>query len=256
LRRLFRTQRKDSLALVRIKVMAIVADTCEQKPILRGMWLGSDLGQISLIDYWGPRGLKGDYGKALANGVAGRSFSGDHPGKRRPRYLPMHLNPVRVMRLGLGKGRQKSAKMGLAPVREGLPETPWERLIGGTILGTETFAKAVMERIKGNRREQAGVKQMERRHEWEEIVAAAERVNGAKWMQFRDQHGDWGRDAALWFGRRAGRLRLRELGHLAGGIDYGAAGAAVARFSRRLPKEPGLRKLAGKIEAELLNIEI
>ena len=36
---------------------------------------------------------------------------------------------------------------------------------------------------------------------------------------WRRSHGDWGRDAALWLGRRAGRLRLAELGRLAGGME-------------------------------------
>jgi hypothetical protein len=57
-------------------------------------------------------------------------------------------------------------------------------------------------------------------------------------------YGDWGTNAALWFGRRLGRLRLVELAELAGGIDYSAAGAAVSRFARRL------------IEGELSKFEI
>jgi hypothetical protein len=116
------------------------------------------------------------------------------------RYV--HLNPVRVMRLGLDKGRRSSGRLGLAPpptpevvrerlrvlrtwrwssypayagwvavprwlsvevlgglcggrttaerraalrayteraVREGLPAGPWERMIGGVVLGSESL---------------------------------------------------------------------------------------------------------------------
>ena len=41
-------------------------------------------------------------------------------------------------------------------------------------------------------------------------MLAVERVKGEKWMEFRDRHGDWGRDAALWLGRRCGRLKLAQ----------------------------------------------
>ena len=31
---------------------------------------------------------------------------------------------------------------------------------------------------------------------------AVEEVKGERWEEFRDRHGDWGRDAALYLGRR------------------------------------------------------
>jgi hypothetical protein len=49
---------------------------------------------------------------------------------------------------------------------------------------------------------------------------------------FADRHGDWGRDAGLWLGRRAGRLPLIELGQWAGGLDYAVVSKAIARFGR------------------------
>src|SRR5437867_9268561 len=36
--------------------------------------------------------------------------------------------------------------------------------------------------------------------------------------EFSGRHGDWGRDAALWLGRRQGRLKLAELGQAPGGM--------------------------------------
>jgi hypothetical protein len=41
-------------------------------------------------------------------------------------------------------------------------------------------------------------------------------------------------------GRRWGRLTLRELAQLAGGIDYAAAGTAVSRFGQRLKRDRAL----------------
>ena len=55
-----------------------------------------------------------------------------------------------------------------------------------------------------------------------------------------NRHGDWGCDAALWLGRRAGRLKLAELGKLAGGMDYAVVSKALARFGRRLALDASL----------------
>jgi hypothetical protein len=57
---------------------------------------------------------------------------------------------------------------------------------------------------------------------------------GESWTSFANRQGDWGRDAAVWLGRRAGRLRLGELGELAGGLDYAVTSKAIARLGRRL----------------------
>ena len=47
-------------------------------------------------------------------------------------------------------------------------------------------------------------------------------VLGARWEEFRDRCGDWGRDAALDLGRQRGRLKLQQLGRLSGGVGYTA----------------------------------
>jgi putative transposase len=233
------------------------------------------------------------------------------------RYV--HLNPVRVKRLGLDRGRREAGKVGLvaaasaevvaerlatlrtwkwssypayagqavAPrwlycevlgslcggrsvkerqaalreyteqaVREGLPERPWDRLIGGIVLGTEAFAERLRATVRGNQREQPMLRRLGRGVSWEELVRALELVKGEPWGEFRDRHGDWGRDAALWLGRRIGRMTLRELGERAGGLDYNAAGAAVSRFERRLAKDRKLARLVGRLESELSKVEM
>jgi putative transposase len=233
------------------------------------------------------------------------------------RYV--HLNPVRILRLGLDKRRRAIGRLGLAPapsreavqerlgvlrawrwssypayagwapvpqwlsaevlgrscggrtaaekrtalraytesaVREGLPERPWERLIGGVILGSERFARAVRAKLQPDEREQPGARQLSGRVNWEQIVQAVESAKGESWAQFRDRHGDWGRDVALWVGRRLGRLKLRELAQLAGGLDYTTAGAAVNRISLRLAHDETLRRQVQRIERQLSNFEM
>jgi chromosomal replication initiation ATPase DnaA len=82
-----------------------------------------------------------------------------------------------------------------------------------------------------------------------------EKVKGEKWAEFKGRYGDWGRDAALWLGRRGGRLSLPELGKLAGGMDYAAVGQAVSRFGRRLEKEAALRRKVAEMESQLSHVE-
>ncbi len=77
--------------------------------------------------------------------------------------------------------------------------------------------------------------------DWPQIVKGLERVKGERWAQFSVRHGDWGRDAALWLGRKRGRYSLSQRGQLAGGMDYAAVGQAVSQFGQRLEREPTLR---------------
>jgi hypothetical protein len=100
------------------------------------------------------------------------------------------------------------------------------------------------------------VRQLHAPVSWEQIVQAVEVVKGEAWPQFRDRHGDWGRDVALWMGRRRGRLTLRKLAELAGGLDYTTAGAAVSRTGRRLVHDAQLRQQVKRIERQLSNFEM
>jgi hypothetical protein len=80
-------------------------------------------------------------------------------------------------------------------------------------------------------------------------------AKGEERASFVNRHGDWGRDAALWLGRRAGRLSLAELGKLAGGSGYAVVSKAIARFSARLALDVPLSKqLAEKRKGSDLNL--
>ena len=113
-----------------------------------------------------------------------------------------------------------------------------------------------MARGQADPREQPAVRHLSRRVSWEQIVQAVESVKGEGWATFRDRHGDWGRDVALWLGRRRGRLTLRELAQRAGGLDYSTAGAAVSRTARRLGRDSRLRREVERIERQLSNVEM
>ncbi len=137
-------------------------------------------------------------------------------------------------------------------VRQGAMESPWARLVAGCVLGTETFARSLARRVRADPREQREVRDLSRPASWEQIIAALEKVRGEPWAAFCDRHGDWGRDAALWVGRRCGRLTLAELGQRAGGVDYAAVSQAVSRFGRRLERDKKLKGLLGQVQLSLV----
>ena len=141
-------------------------------------------------------------------------------------------------------------------VRQGSIEPPWERLIAGVVLGSEEFARQLRRGLCANRREQPQLKSLSRPVKWPEIIAALEEAKGESWADFGGRYGDWGRDAALWLGRRQGRLKLAELGELVGGMDYAAVGQAVSRFGKRLAKDAKLRGEIRQLETQLSNVEM
>ena len=68
-------------------------------------------------------------------------------------------------------------------VRQGMIESPWDRLVAGLVLGSEAFARQLRQGIRGNRREQTALKRLDGTVNWPEIVSAVERVSGGMKMQ-------------------------------------------------------------------------
>lgn len=141
-----------------------------------------------------------------------------------------------------------------APVRQGTLEGPWERLIAGLVLGSEAFVARLRQQVVGDRQEQTELRRLGQGVGWEQIVRALEQARGESWESFGDRHGDWGRDAALWLGRRWGRLSLRQLGQAVGGVSYGAIGQAVRRFGQRLESDPALRRKMEQVKVNMSNV--
>ena len=124
------------------------------------------------------------------------------------------------------------------------------------LLGRESFARSLKPGLRMKEREQRQARQLAPAVAWPEIVSALEHARGEKWAEFSARRGDWGRDAALWLGRRQGRLSLSRLGELAGGTDYAAVSVAVRRFAQRLAGDAKLRRQLGEIEREMLNVDM
>jgi len=222
----------------------------------------------------------------------------------------IHLNPVRVKRLGLGKGQvQRSRAVGVQKldakqvqerigklrryrwssyrayigtakkpawlmvesvmalagkaenageryrehceqaVREGLQQSPWEKVIGQAVLGTQRYAARLAESL-GKEDKRGG--KLRKRPDLERIIAVVEGLVGEKWSQFRDRYGDAGRDWVLYLGRTLSGMSIGELSRRAG-IEYVSAATALRRFRTRLAKDRKLADLLNQAERKLNN---
>jgi putative transposase len=138
--------------------------------------------------------------------------------------------------------------------REGLEESPWENLTSQLILGGKEFVDEVRGAVRGRRRECPQVQGLVERPDFSRVMSVVEEVKGESWEEFVNQHGDWGRDLALYLGRKECGLSLRDLGKEVGGADYAAVSVAVKRFEKRVKQERKLTKVVKKA-LQLLNVE-
>jgi len=135
-----------------------------------------------------------------------------------------------------------------AALREGMAESPWSHVIGQTVLGTERFVSELLRKV-GQR---AGEQKLRRRPGFDQIVGLVEQAQGGKWEQFRDRHGDVGRDLVLYVARTVCGMSLRELSERAG-IKYSSAATAVRRFGARALEDRKISGLLNRIKSQLKN---
>ena len=122
-------------------------------------------------------------------------------------------------------------------------ENPLTKALAGLLYGSRAWIDQVRVRLSGNRLEQKAARALVKRPEWSQIKKTVEEVKGERWATFAERHGDWGRDLALYVGRRHGGMSLKALAEQTGMSSYHAAGQAIRRFSARLARE-SLRKQA------------
>jgi len=102
-----------------------------------------------------------------------------------------------------GRSRQEKRKALVeyteAPVRQGRLDGPWDRLVGGVILGSEAFAQQFLKRGRAGQTEPAETNRLARagRVEWLALVQRAEKVLGRRWTTMLEGRRDWGRDAVM-----------------------------------------------------------
>lgn len=128
-------------------------------------------------------------------------------------------------------GQRQYRRLVQAHVTRGIPPEGFEDLAGRVALGSREFQgrlKAWVRRVTG---EQPGRWQVQRTVSLETIIATVEQERGARWEEFAERHGDWGRDLALYLARKRSGLTLEQIGAGMGGLPYKAVGKAVQRFA-------------------------
>jgi putative transposase len=133
-------------------------------------------------------------------------------------------------------------------IRQGTEEDVISKVKWGLVLGGERFAKKVRARVKIDR-ESLGQKELRKRKSFEDVVKAMERLKGEDWKDFRDRHGDCGRDLVLSCARRCTGLTLRELGVKVGGLDYTGVSLAILRVDQRAKRDDSLRRVMKQLNA-------
>jgi len=153
---------------------------------------------------------------------------------------------------GMVQARRRYRDFVEETVREGRVASPWERLTGQVLLGGADFLRRMRACLSGDEKEQPALRQLRARPG----LAAVEAVKAQPWQRWRDQHGDWGRDAVLHLGRQRCGLTLRELGEAVGGLDYRSVGSALSAFERRRQSDRRLRQWLRQCELQLQKQEM
>jgi len=145
-----------------------------------------------------------------------------------------------------------------APIRQGVVESPWERLVGGVILGKEEESLRVLKEVGGDRQEQTAARRGKAaaRPEWEAMVKATEGILGQEWSEMILRHGDWGRDGLLAVATRHLGWRLGEVVEREPGVSYAAAAQGIRRFWRRAPNSTEMQAFVTTLLDQLSNGQI
>jgi hypothetical protein len=106
--------------------------------------------------------------------------------------------------------------------------------------------------LRGDRDQQTGVRRGALEAlTWTQIVQAVSKVWNEPWEELLSARGTGARQTALFIGRIRGRLSLKELGQLAGGIHHNAVGIAIRRFTQRLQSDRTLFEKVSLVQKEL-----
>ncbi|MBL9173481.1 MAG: transposase [Verrucomicrobiales bacterium] len=143
-----------------------------------------------------------------------------------------------------------------APIRQGHLESPWERLVGGLILGEVVEAQRVLKQVRSNLREQTPARRVVRsaRPEWKTMIQALEEVTGRRWKEMAANYGDPGRDALLAVATRHLGWRLSEVVREIPGLSYNAAAQGVRRLWARAAREKETTAMISALQKRLSKI--
>ena len=175
------------------------------------------------------------------------------------RTAPPWLEAEAVLELmgGKAEGRRAEYRRGVEnQLRQGVMPSPWEELRERVFLGGEEFVAKLLKGAAGGLGKKEGMPGWARKPAGlAEVIAAVESVRGERWADFRDRHGDSGRDLVIFLARRATNLTLAALARELGAPSGASVSIAGLRYEKRLGKD---RKELQKARqaGQMLNVAI
>jgi putative transposase len=123
-------------------------------------------------------------------------------------------------------------------------ETDWKDKVKAMLLvGSQDFMERMSQLLKGDRREQTSLRNIEAGHlSWKQITEAVSAIWDQEWQTLSTVHGNGARSVALYVARHHSDCTLRELAQLAGAMEYPAVTMAIRRLERRLQSDKNLAK--------------
>jgi len=128
-------------------------------------------------------------------------------------------------------------------------DTDWKKEVKAMLLvGSDRFVDRMKGLLKGDRREQTGLRQVRAKVlSWKQVTRAVSKVWDTEWEIAKGSHGSGALAAALYVSRHHSDRSLRELGELAGGMQYPAVTMAIRRLEKRLPVDRTLTKRVNRV---------
>ena len=139
------------------------------------------------------------------------------------------------------------------PIRQGHLESPWERLVGGLILGDEVAAQRVLKKMRTNLQEQTPARRVARtgRPAWKTMIQAVKQVTSRRWKEMTANYGDPGRDALLAVATRHLGWRLSEVVREVSGLSCAGAAQGIRRFWARCAEDKESMAVASALQKQL-----
>ena len=173
-----------------------------------------------------------------------------YSGQKRPEWLTTETVLSLMGQRASGKRYQRELE---AAAGLGELETDWKGELSATLLlGPNEFVVRMKKLLKGNRQEQTGLRKARGETvSWKAIRATISEVWGQDWAKLEAGHGNGALGAALYLARKHSDKTLRELGGLAGGMQYPAVTMAIRRLAKRLETDKALAKKVNRVERTL-----
>ncbi|MEE8329451.1 MAG: transposase [Thermodesulfovibrionia bacterium] len=134
------------------------------------------------------------------------------------------------------------------------PDSPFENVYGGIILGANKFIKDTLSRIKEEylqREEISNRKLLQSRHDVEEVIEAVARYFKAGREYLINNRNRRCRKIAIYLLKKHTGVTNREIGEIFGGLSYSAVSRGNERFQTQLQKDRKLKKEIKKIESKM-----